>query len=39
VVRRLVNGMGGTISASPRQGGGLIMNLVLVRSAFAPSPT
>ncbi len=32
VVRRLVNGMGGTISATPRQGGGLIVTLALVRS-------
>ena len=39
VVRRLVNGMGGTISATPRQGGGLIMGLTLVRSAWPPSPT
>ena len=36
VVRRLVNGMGGTIKASPRQGGGLIVTLALVRSD-APS--
>ena len=39
VVRRLVNGMGGTVSASPRQGGGLVMNLVLLRSAIPPSST
>jgi signal transduction histidine kinase len=32
VVRRLVNGMGGTILATPRQGGGLIVTLALVRS-------
>jgi len=36
VVRRLVNGMGGTINARPRQGGGLIVTLALVRSD-APS--
>jgi len=38
VVRRLVNGMGGTISAAPRKGGGLIVTLHLVRSAWPPSP-
>ena len=38
VVRRLVNGMGGTISATPRKGGGLIVTLYLVRSAWPPSP-
>ena len=32
VVRRLVNGMGGTINATPRQGGGLTVTLALVRS-------
>ena len=39
VVRRLVNGMGGTISATPRQGGGLLMTLALVRSTSPRSPT
>ena len=32
VVWRLVNGMGGTINATPRQGGGLTVTLALVRS-------
>jgi len=37
VVRRLVNGMGGTISATPRKGGGLIVTLALVRSDGPPN--
>lgn len=37
VVRCLVNGMGGTISATPRQGGGLLVTLALVRSSAPPS--
>ena len=39
VVRRLVDGMGGTIRATPRQGGGLIMGLTLMRTAWPRSPT
>jgi len=39
VVRRLVDGMGGTIRATPRQGGGLIMGMTLMRTAWPRSPT
>jgi len=37
VVRRLVNGMGGTINATPRKGGGLTVTLALVRSGGPPN--
>ena len=38
LVRHLVNGVGGTISATPRQGGGLLVTLALVRSSAPPAP-
>ena len=38
LVRRLANGMGGSISASPRPGGGLVVSLLLPRAGHGPWP-